>query len=154
MLSYTDLSSEEFLSKGIKKSYQAILIPEIQQLIKTIDELHGTIQKMSQKEEELQHEIEVRDAQLNTPEHEVALAIKKMMQSTAESVVDTRHHLLFANKLLSIWKYQLKQKQNMTHIQDVVIHITHQLQKFHGSKFKLNNIKELNINKLYSTLFL
>ena len=58
MLSYTDLSSEEFLSKGIKKSYQAILIPEIQQLIKTIDELHETI--------------------------------KKMMQSTAESVVDTK----------------------------------------------------------------
>lgn len=90
MLSYTDLSSEEFLSKGIKKSYQAMLIPEIKQLIKTIDELHETIQKMSQKEEELRHEIEVRDAQLNTPEHEVALAIKKMMQSTAESVVDTK----------------------------------------------------------------
>mgnify|MGYP003475029166 FL=1 len=90
MLSYTDLSSEEFLSKGIKKSYQAMLIPEIQQMIKTIDELHETIQKMSQKEEELQHEIEVLDAQLNTPEHEVALAIKKMMQSTAESVVDTK----------------------------------------------------------------
>lgn len=90
MLSYTDLSSEEFLSKGIKKSYQAMLIPEIQQMIKTIDELHETIQKMSQKEEELRHEIEVRDAQLNTPEHEVALAIKKMMQSTAESVVDTK----------------------------------------------------------------
>ena len=90
MLSYTDLSSEEFLSKSIKKSYQAILIPEIQQLIKTIDELHETIQKMSQKEEDLQHEIEVRDAQLKTPEHEVALAIKKMMQSTAEAVVDTK----------------------------------------------------------------
>ena len=90
MLSYTDLSSEEFLSKSIKKSYQAMLIPEIQQLIKTINELHETIQKMSKKEEELQHEIEVRDAQLNTPEHEVALAIKKMMQSTAESVVDTK----------------------------------------------------------------
>ena len=90
MLSYTDLSSEEFLSKGIKKSYQAILIPEIQQMIKTIDELHETIQKMSQKEEELQHEIEVRDAQLNTPEHEVALAIKKMMQSTAETIVDSK----------------------------------------------------------------
>lgn len=90
MLSYTDLSSEEFLSKGIKKSYQAILIPEIQQLIKTIDELHETIQKMSQKEEELRHEIEVRDAQLNTPEHEVALAIKKMMQSTAETIVDSK----------------------------------------------------------------
>ena len=90
MLSYTDLSSEEFLSKGIKKSYQAMLIPEIQQLIKTIDELHETIQKMSQKEEELRHEIEVRDAQLNTPEHEVALAIKKMMQSTAETIVDSK----------------------------------------------------------------
>ena len=90
MLSYTDLSSEEFLSKGIKKSYQAMLIPEIQQMIKTIDELHETIQKMSQKEEELQHEIKVRDAQLKTPEHEVALAIKKMMQSTAEAVVDTK----------------------------------------------------------------
>ena len=89
-ISYTDLSSEEFLSKGIKKSYQAILIPEIQQLVKTIDELHETIQKMSQKEEELQHEIEVRDAQLNTPEHEVALAIKKMMQSTAETIVDSK----------------------------------------------------------------
>ena len=90
MLSYTDLSSEEFLSKGIKKSYQAMLIPEIQQMIKTIDELNETIQKMSQKEEELQHEIEVRDAQLNTPEHEVALAIKKMMQSTAETIVDSK----------------------------------------------------------------
>lgn len=90
MLSYTDLLSEEFLSKGIKKSYQAMLIPEIQQMIKTIDELHETIQKMSQKEEELQHEIEVRDAQLNTPEHEVALAIKKMMQSTAETIVDSK----------------------------------------------------------------
>ena len=90
MLSYTDLSSEEFLAKSIKKSYQAKLIPEIQQLIKTIDELHETIQKMSQKEEELQHEIEVRDAQLKTPEHEVALAIKKMMQSTAEAVVDIK----------------------------------------------------------------
>ena len=90
MLSYTDLSSEEFLSEGIKKSYQAMLIPEIKQMIKTIDELNETIQKMSQKEEELRHEIEVRDAQLNTPEHEVALAIKKMMQSTAESVVDTK----------------------------------------------------------------
>ena len=90
MLSYTNLSSEDFLAKGIKKSYQAKLIPEIQQLIKTIDELHETIQKMSQKEEELQHEIKVRDAQLNTPEHEVALAIKKMMQSTAEAVVDTK----------------------------------------------------------------
>ena len=90
MLSYTDLSSEEFLSKGIKKSYQAMLIPEIQQIIKTIDELNETIQKMSQKEEELQHEIEVRDAQLNTPEHEVALAIKKMMQSTAETIVDSK----------------------------------------------------------------
>lgn len=89
MLSYTDLSSEEFLSKGIKKSYQALLIPEIQQMVKTINELHETIQKMSQKEEELQHEIEVRDAQLNTPEHEVALAIKKMMQSTAKYVVDS-----------------------------------------------------------------
>ena len=90
MLSYTDLSSEEFLSKGIKKSYQAMLIPEIKQMIKTIDELNETIQKMSQKEEELQHEIEVRDAQLNTPEHEVALAIKKMMQSTAETIVDSK----------------------------------------------------------------
>lgn len=90
MLSYTDLSSEEFLSKGIKKSYQAMLIPEIQQMIKTIDELNETIQKMSQKEEELRHEIEVRDAQLNTPEHEVALAIKKMMQSTAETIVDSK----------------------------------------------------------------
>ena len=90
MLSYTDLSSEDFLAKGIKKSYQAKLIPEIQQLIKTIDELHETIQKMSQKEEDLQHEIEVRDAQLKTPEHEVALAIKKMMQSTAEAVVDIK----------------------------------------------------------------
>ena len=90
MLSYTDLSSEEFLSKGIKKSYQDMLIPEIQQMIKTIDELHETIQKMSQKEEELQHEIEVRDAQLNTPEHEVALAIKKMMQSTADTIVDSK----------------------------------------------------------------
>ena len=90
MLSYKDLSSEEFLSKGIKKSYQAMLIPEIQQMIKTIDELNETIQKMSQKEEELQHEIEVRDAQLNTPEHEVALAIKKMMQSTAETIVDSK----------------------------------------------------------------
>ena len=90
MLSYTDLSSEEFLSKGIKKSYQAMLIPEIKQMIKTIDELHETIQKMSQKEEELRHEIEVRDAQLNTPEHEVALAIKKMMQSTAETIVDSK----------------------------------------------------------------
>ena len=89
-ISYTDLSSEEFLSKGIKKSYQAMLIPEIQQMIKTIDELHETIQKMSQKEEELRHEIEVRDAQLNTPEHEVALAIKKMMQSTAETIVDSK----------------------------------------------------------------
>lgn len=59
-------------------------------MIKTIDELHETIQKMSQKEEELQHEIEVRDAQLNTPEHEVALAIKKMMQSTAETIVDSK----------------------------------------------------------------
>ena len=47
MLSYTDLSSEEFLSKGIKKSYQAILIPEIQQLVKTIDELYEIIEKMS-----------------------------------------------------------------------------------------------------------
>ena len=90
MLSYADLSSEEFLSKAIKKSYQAMLISEIQQMIKTIDELHETIQKMSQKEEELQHEIEVRDAQLNTPEHEVALAIKKMMQSTAETIVDSK----------------------------------------------------------------
>ena len=90
MLSYTDLSSEEFLSKGIKKSYQDMLIPEIQQMIKTIDELHETIQKMSQKEEELRHEIEVRDAQLNTPEHEVALAIKKMMQSTADTIVDSK----------------------------------------------------------------
>ena len=89
-ISYTDLSSEEFLSKGIKKSYQAMLIPEIKQMIKTIDELHETIQKMSQKEEELQHEIEVRDAQLNTPEHEVALAIKKMMQSTAETIVNSK----------------------------------------------------------------
>ena len=43
-----------------------------------------------QKEEELQHEIEVRDTRLNMPEHEVALAIKKMMQSTAETVVDTK----------------------------------------------------------------
>lgn len=59
-------------------------------MIKTIDELHETIQKMSQKEEELRHEIEVRDAQLNTPEHEVALAIKKMMQSTAETIVDSK----------------------------------------------------------------
>ena len=59
-------------------------------MVKTIDELHETIQKMSQKEEELQHEIEVRDAQLNTPEHEVALAIKKMMQSTAETIVDSK----------------------------------------------------------------
>ena len=90
MLSYTDLSSEEFLSKGIKKSYQAMLIPEIQRMIKTIDELYETIQKMSQKEEELQHEIEVLDAQLNTPEHEAALAIKKMMQSTAETIVDSK----------------------------------------------------------------
>ena len=90
MLSYTDLSSEEFLSKGIKKSYQAMLIPEIKRMIKTIDELHETIQKMSQKEEEVQHEIEVRATQLNTPEREVALAIKKMMQSTAETIVDSK----------------------------------------------------------------
>ena len=53
MLSYIDLSSEEFLSKGIKKSYQAILIPEIQQLIKTIDELH---EKLNQFVLELQKE--------------------------------------------------------------------------------------------------
>lgn len=90
MLSYTDLSSEEFLSKCIKKSYQAMLIPEIQRIVKAINELHETIQKMTQKEEELQHEIDVRDALLNTPEHEVALAIKKMMQLTSENVVDSK----------------------------------------------------------------
>lgn len=85
----SQLSSEEFLSKVIKKSYQSVLIPEIQQMVKTINELQETIQKMSQKEKELQHEIELRDLQLNTPEHKVALAIKEMMQSTAKTVVNS-----------------------------------------------------------------
>lgn len=84
------LSSEEFLSKVIKKSYQSTLIPEIQQMVKTINELQETIQKMSEQQKELQHDIELRDAQLKTPEHEVALAIKKMMQSTAENIVEIK----------------------------------------------------------------
>lgn len=84
------LSSEEFLSKVIKKSYQSTLIPEIQQMVKTINELQETIQKMSEQQKELQHEVELRDAQLKTPEHEVALAIKKMMQSTAENMVEIK----------------------------------------------------------------
>lgn len=84
------LSSEEFLSKVIKKSYQSTLIPEIQQMVKTINELQETIQKMSEKQKELQHDVEVRDAQLKTPEYEVALAIKKMMKSTAENMVEIK----------------------------------------------------------------
>lgn len=84
------LSSEEFLSKVIKKSYQSTLIPEIQQMVKTINELQEIIQKMSEQQKELQHEVELRDAQLKTPEHEVALAIKKMMQLTAENMVEIK----------------------------------------------------------------
>lgn len=90
ILSYNDLKSEEFLSKSIKKSYQSAMIPEIQKMFKTINELQETIRNMSMKEKELQHEIEVRDAKLNTPEHKVALAIKNMMQSTAKNIVDSQ----------------------------------------------------------------
>lgn len=89
MLSYTDLQSDEFLSKAIKKAYLETLGDEIKEMIKTIESQRAKIQQLEGHQKELEQEIGVRDAQLNTPEHKVALAIKEMMHAEALGTVVT-----------------------------------------------------------------
>lgn len=87
MLSYSVLQSDEFLSKSIKKAYLELLGSSIKEMIQTIDSQRAKIQQMEEHQKELEHEIDVRDAQLNTPEHKVALAIKEMMHAEALGTV-------------------------------------------------------------------
>mgnify|MGYP002515376745 FL=1 len=89
MLSYTDLQSDEFLSKAIKKAYLESLGSEIKEMIQTIESQCAKIQQLEGNQKALEQEIEARDAQLNTPEHKVALAIKEMMHAEALGTVVT-----------------------------------------------------------------
>lgn len=89
MLSYTVLQSDEFLAKAIKKAYLETLGDEIKEMIKTIESQRAKIQQLEEHQKELEQEIGVRDAQLNTPEHKVALAIKEMMHAEALGTVVT-----------------------------------------------------------------
>lgn len=90
MLSYVDLQSEEFLSKAIKKAYVEQLGSEIKEMIQTIEAQRAMIQQLEDHQKELEHEVEVRDAQLKIPEHKVALAIKEMMRAEAVNTVESR----------------------------------------------------------------
>lgn len=87
MLSYSVLQSDEFLSKSIKKAYLELLGSSIKEMIQTIDSQRAKIQQMEEHQKELEQEISIRDAQLNTPEHKVALAIKEMMHAEALGTV-------------------------------------------------------------------
>ncbi len=89
MLSYTVLQSDEFLAKAIKKAYLETLGDEIKEMIQTIESQRAKIQQLEEHQKELEQEIGVRDAQLNTPEHKVALAIKEMMHAEALGTVVT-----------------------------------------------------------------
>lgn len=88
MLSYVDLQSDEFLSKVIKKAYLESLGSEIKEMIQTIESQRAKIQQLEDRQKELEQEVGVRDAQLNTPEHKVALAIKEMMRAEAQATVE------------------------------------------------------------------
>lgn len=90
MLSYSELQSDEFLAKAIKKSYVGQLGSEIKQMIETIEAQNAKIQQLISHQQELEHDIEVRDEQLKSPEHKVALAIKEMMRQTAVNTVESR----------------------------------------------------------------
>ncbi len=90
MLSYSDLQSDEFLSKAIKKAYVEQLGSEIKKIIQTIESQCATIQQMVDHQKELEQEVEVRNAQLKSPEHKVALAIKEMMHAEAVNTVESR----------------------------------------------------------------
>lgn len=90
MLSYSELQSDEFLTKAIKKAYLPTLGEEIKEMIKTIESQQAKIQQLEAHQKELEQEITIRDAKLESPEHKVALAIKEMMHAEAVNTVVSR----------------------------------------------------------------
>lgn len=90
MLSYSELQSEEYLAKAIKKSHLATLSQSIQEMIDTIETQRHKIEQVESQMKEMQQSIDAKDAQLHSPEHKVALAIKDMMRAEAITQVQAR----------------------------------------------------------------
>lgn len=90
MLSYSELQSEEYLAKAIKKSHLATLSQSIQEMIDTIETQRHKIEQLESQMKEMQQSIDAKDAQLHSPEHKVALAIKDMMRAEAITQVQAR----------------------------------------------------------------
>ncbi len=90
MLSYSELQSEEYLAKAIKKSHLATLGQSIQEMIDTIEAQRMKLEQMNKQMEEMQHELDVKNMELKSPEHKLALAIKDMMRAEAINAVETR----------------------------------------------------------------
>lgn len=89
MLSYSELQTDECLSKMIKKAYKDSLGKEIKELIKTIQTQRTKINELEIHKNELEQKIENYNVQLNSPEYKVALAIKGMMRMEAINTVES-----------------------------------------------------------------
>ena len=90
MLSYSELQSNEFLAKSIKKTYISLLGESIKEMIQTIEAQQAKIQQLESQQKKFEQEIAIRDAKLQSPEHKVALAIKEMMHAEAVNTVESR----------------------------------------------------------------
>lgn len=89
MLSYSELQSDECLSKMIKKAYVDTLGKEIKELIETIDIQRTKIEELEIHNNQLEQKIENYNIQLNSTEYKVALAIKGMMRMEAINTVES-----------------------------------------------------------------
>lgn len=87
MLSETELKSEEFLVKAIKKSYQGTLIPSIMDLMDTIETQRLKIKELERDNAMLQNQVNHCNGLLNSSEYKMALTLKEWVSSVANSSV-------------------------------------------------------------------
>lgn len=105
MLSETELKSDDFLSKAIKKSYQGTLIPTIQGLMDTIESQRLKIETLTADNKILQNDISHQKELINSKEYRMALTIKEWIASIAESTI--------RNKVPSIVRKQVVNHLNV-----------------------------------------
>lgn len=87
MLSETELKSEEFLTKAIKKSFHQMLIPTIQELMDTIETQRLKIEELERDNAMLQNQVNHCNGLLNSTEYKMALALKEWVTSVANGAV-------------------------------------------------------------------
>ena len=87
MLSETELKSEEFLEKAIKKPYQGTLIPSIMDLMDTIETQRLKIEELERDITMLQNQVNHCNGLLNSSEYKMALTLKDWISSVANGIV-------------------------------------------------------------------